>query len=177
MSARALINLTQSKVAVVDDADLPLVEGYSWYASRVPKKVGSNWYARTSIRVGGRVVKVQMHRFLLGLKPGDLGVDHRDDDGLNNRRENLRLATQSQNNANSSGHPSCRRSLYKGVYWHRDAGLRAGGRWCAEIWVNGKPIFRYARTEVEAAALYNELAIQHFGEFARLNDVDVPGTL
>ena len=97
-------------------------------------------------------------------------MDHIDRDGLNNRRGNLRLATQTQNNANSIGSPTRRMSRYKGVYWDRDNRYRASGYWIATVMVNGKQITRCAATEIEAAAAYNQLALQHFGEFARLND-------
>ncbi len=50
--------------------------------------------------------------------------------------------------------------------------MKAGGRWRAQIRVNGKSIRRYASSELAAAKAYNALAKQHFGEFARLNCVD-----
>ena len=167
----ATVELTQGQFAVVDDADLPLVDGYSWCATSKTKRGKACWYATTGVQVGGgRQTTCFMHRLILGLQPGDPQVDHRDGDGLNNQRNNLRLATNSQNQANSNGSPSRRKSRYKGVYWNRDSRYRAGGRWRAEIKVNGRKMARIARTEIDAARIYNELAIRHFGEFARLND-------
>ena len=163
----ATVELTQGKVAIVDEADLPLVTGHSWCASCYTLKSGEvRWWAVA--RINRKMT--QMHRVLLGLKPGDPNVDHIDRDGLNNRRENLRLATQTQNNANSIGHPTHRRSRYKGVSWDRDDRHCAGGFWRATVTVNGKRIARCAATEIEAAVLYNQLALTHFGEFARLNE-------
>lgn len=169
MTAEAMIiQLTRGQAAVIDDVDLPLVSGHSWSARCRQQKHGVCWYAATGM--AGSLV--YMHRLLLGLKPGDHGVDHKDGDGLNNRRSNLRLATASQNGANSPGQPSRRKSMYKGVAWAKDRRLRAGGHWCAQIKVNRATTYRYAKTEIEAAEIYNVLARQHFGQFARLNTLD-----
>jgi hypothetical protein len=158
----AEIQLTQGKVAIVDDEDLPLVEQYTWHAARRR----GNWYAETIV---GRCRNLGMHRVILGLLAIGSEVDHRDRDGLNNTRKNLRVATRSQNQANSIGQPNRRKSLYKGVRWHRDSRMKAGGRWRAQVMVHGKRITRAATTELEAAQQYNELAMKYFGDFARLN--------
>lgn len=158
------IQLTQDKVAVVDDSDLVIVGAHRWYAWKWVTKSGTcRWYAMTN--VARKTVK--MHRLILGLKPGDPDVDHRDKDGLNNRRANLRLATQSQNNANSSGYPTRRKSKYRGVC--RRLKRDAGTCWVASVQANGKMVRRYAKTELEAARLYDDLALRYFGEFAQLN--------
>lgn len=161
------IRLTRGKTAIIDDIDLELVAGHSWCAHRERTRSIAKWSAGTSI--GGKYVK--MHRLILGLHPGDPEVDHRDGDGLNNRRENLRLATKSQNGANSLGKLTIRKSKYKGVSWDKEPRRKTGGHWRAQIRVNGKAIVRLAESEFEAARLYNELALEHYGEFARLNSV------
>jgi len=81
------------------------------------------------------------------------------------------MATPSQNMANSAGHLSLRKSKYKGVLWHKNLNLKAGGRWCTIIKINGKQIARHSPTETEAAVAYNEMAVQYFGNFAKLNAV------
>lgn len=53
----------------------------------------------------------------------------------------------------------------------RAPGTPAGARWCAEIKVNGRRLRKYAQSEVEAALKYNEMAVEHFAAFARLNNV------
>lgn len=161
----AAILLTRGQQAFVDDADWLHVAEYSWHAINY----GRTWYAETRIEVRGRQQAVLMHRLLLGLQHGDPDVDHIDRDGLNNRRENLRLATKSQNNANSIGQPSRRKSPFKGVYWKKYANMSAGGLWCVEIQANGSKEVHYAKTEIEAAVLYDQLAVQRFGAYARLN--------
>lgn len=163
------VQLTHGKIALVDDEDLPRVRNYSWRAAR---SFNNTWYAITSVRGADRQWKtVRMHRLILDADEGDPEVDHRNLNGLDNRRENLRTATHSQNLANGIGHPSLRKSKYKGVSWHRDPARRAGGRWLAKVTVGGKSFRHYAETELTAAAWYNALANAHFGLFSRPNRV------
>ena len=164
-----IVDLTQGQCAVIDDTDLLLVEGRSWYAHRIVMKSGIRWYAETEIN--GKTLL--MHRRLLGLGQSDPDVDHVDGDGLNNRRGNLRLATRSQNCANADGHPTRRKSKYKGVRWRSDTRYRAAGYWLAILGIDGRRVQRTARTELEAAQIYNELASQHFGEYARMNALEI----
>ena len=77
-------------VAVVDDRDLPLVAGRKWYAHRV--KGSLTVYAKTGTAKG----HVFMHHLIVGRRRG-LEVDHRDGNGLNNRRSNLRHVTHAVN--------------------------------------------------------------------------------
>jgi hypothetical protein len=96
--------------------------------------------------------------------PAGMIVDHRDGDGLNNQRENLRLCTHSQNMQNRRLQRN-NRSGYKGVYW-----IKAQGVWAARITVNRVPINlgRFDTAE-QAARAYDEAALKYHGEFARLN--------
>ena len=165
----AEIPLTQGKVALVDDADLPLLSGYTW---RAQKWTGGNgWYAITSLYVRGSgrrnrlVVPILMHGLLLHDAPR---VDHRDGDGLNNRRENLRPCTQSQNLANRGKETKriCS-SRYKGV------GREPGRPWRASIRLDGRPRhLGYFTDEAAAARAYNAAALAHWGEYARLNVIE-----
>ena len=162
-----------SKVALVDDRDFDSLNRFKWYAWKLPP---DRWYAaRNCPRIGGKQQHVSMHRFLLGARKGE-AVDHVNGDGLDNRRVNLRLASQAQNLANArkkrtwNGHPTS--SRFKGVMWHR-----AAGKWKAEIRVGGRS--RYLglfADEVEAAEAYNRAALQIFGEYARLNIYRKPVT-
>ena len=90
----ATISLTMGVVTVVDEADLPLVSGRSWQAHR--RSDGDGWYAVSD--------GVRMHRLLLNATDGEV-VDHIDGDGLNNRRANLRVGTQSMNCVNRKRTP------------------------------------------------------------------------
>lgn len=153
------IPLTQGKVALIDDEDWPLVAGHKWRAY----KNGHSFYAASD--VGGRRNKrtLQMHRLLLGAMPGQF-VDHKDRNGLNNTRSNLRLCTKAQNAQNSRKYARGS-SLYKGVRWRPER-----QKWFASIGTH--PNVRWLGTftdPVEAAKAYDAAAKQLFGEFARLN--------
>jgi hypothetical protein len=96
-----LIPLTQDKFAIVDPKDYDQLGQYKWYA----KKGGNTYYAARGVRVykDGKYVGVKqilMHRVITNA-PAGMMVDHRDHNGLNNRRSNLRLCTREQNAQNS----------------------------------------------------------------------------
>jgi len=159
------VPLTRGLFAIVDDADAALVLPYKWYACPAPRRV--TWYAARKLN-GGRQY---MHHVICPPPPGR-GVDHIDGDGLDNRRENLRPATQKEQTRNRRPQGNKMSSPYKGVRWHsRKTRYRNGGHWEAAITVDGKRIHRSAHSELEAARLYNDLARQHFGEFAWLNPI------
>src|SRR5688572_25116532 len=84
------IALTRGKVALVDEADAELLAGHSWCANLNSKT--DHWYAQSRIR--GKLV--YMHRLITGAGQGQV-VDHINDDGLDNRRENLRLVSHASN--------------------------------------------------------------------------------
>lgn len=143
--------------ALVDDADYEELSQYKWH-------LFSGAYANRNLLQseegqGGML----MHRQILRI-PG--GIDHKDGDGLNNTRDNLRPANQSQNNMNAKPRKNST-SQYKGVYWNS-----YHGKWSAHIHVDGRKVYigRYA-TQREAALAYNQAAALHFGEYARLNEI------
>ena len=100
------IKLTQGKIALIDAADYTLVKDYNWCAVNTHNL----WYAVG--RQKGSRKQVKMHRLLLGITNSKILVDHKDGDGLNNTRENIRVATSSQNGANRN---STGKSKYLGV--------------------------------------------------------------
>ncbi len=139
-----------------DEAGAPTI---SWYALEEPS--GPVYAVRTESNPRRMT---WLHREICRPKPG-LDVDHIDNNGLNNRRRNLREATRSQNLANR---PKSRgRCRYKGVYW--DA---SRGKWQAMLRVNGanRHLGRFS-DEVEAARAYNSAALAVWGEFANINQV------
>lgn len=92
-------------------------------------------------------------------------VDHRDGNGLNNRRCNIRSATTEENRRNTKKRLGCT-SLFKGVY------RKPSGRFVVFICIRGKQEYIGSFTnEFEAARTYNELAKKEFGEFAWLNEI------
>lgn len=150
------IQLTQGKVALVDDADFELVAAHKWNAA----KRKNSWYAQS---YAGGDKRIHMHRLIMDFP--EMEVDHINGNGLDNRRENLRLATRTQNNRNNRGHVAAT-SRFKGVSWSVER-----QKWFACIGVDGKtiPLGRYA-DEKEAAQAYNVAAKKLWGDFARLND-------
>ncbi len=156
------IKLSQDKWAEIDDEDYILIKAYKWYA--VCRR--STWYTLADKIGGGGTVS--MHRLISGLKTGDpRKVDHRDGDGLNNRRSNLRVCDNQRNRWNSKSVTDTT-SKYKGVSWHK---FRSGnGRWRASITVDGvKNRLGFFDTEEEAARAVDAFMIEHHGEYARLN--------
>lgn len=145
------IRLTNGDIAIVDDEDFERVSQHNWYLNR--KRNGP--YAIT--KIDGETVG--MHRFILGLKKGDgLQGDHRDGDGLNNCRSNLRIATGSDN----------QRNQVRRVPKHGYLGICPFGKsWVAYIHVHSKRIHLGSYPTKEAAAVaYDKSAREVYGEFA-----------
>ena len=158
------IQLTKGKKTIIDDDDYPKVSKHKWYAQNYAH-VGylPCYHARTDINRK----KILMHRFILNPKPNE-NIDHINGNGLDNRKDNLRIATVQQNGCNrkkDTGHKkdACS-SQYKGVT------KRKNDRWETTIRMQGKYIYLGCfKTEEEAGRAYDSEAKKLFGEFARLN--------
>lgn len=152
------IPLTKGMVAVVDDDDWEWLSLFKWISW---KNQSGNWYAVRD-RAHRKPKRIYMHRFILG-SPMD-GVDHWDRDGLNNQRQNLRLANKSQNASNSK----CRSPYgFKGVKFDQRRGT-----WHAQIRRNG--VNRYLGkfdSPVGAAMAYDRAALEVSGMYARTNEM------
>jgi len=152
------IKLTQGKVATVDEKNADLAR-LLWHCHE-------GYAARR-----GDCDKLELlHRVVyereLGrkLEPGEQ-VDHIDRNTVDNRIENLRLATHAQNMANKGKQKGTYSSEYKGVCWHK-----ATKNWRARIMVDGKLIhLGLFIDEMDAASAYDEAAMKYHGDFARLN--------
>lgn len=159
------IELTQGQRAIVDDLFFEELNRYKWHTDRKQKR--STYYAvRYTHRENGIVKSTSMHRSVMQLAGLDVSsiIDHRNGNGLDNRLENIRNASASQNCWNSRKQKN-NTSGYKGVYWEPRR-----CHWFAVINVNLKRIYLgHYETSVAAAAAYNKAAIQLHGEFARLN--------
>lgn len=160
------VQLTQGKIALVDDADAVRVLMYRW--SAVCGDTGL-WYAKSRLK-GTSPRSVYLHRFILGLSVGDPRVDHRNGDGLDCQRLNLRIATAAQNTYNMKVRTTSTTGL-KGVTPRR-------GRWDASIQYEGRRCYlgTYV-TPQDAARVYDAKARELFGEFARINFPDYFGPL
>ena len=157
----AYVPLTKGYEAIIDVEDVHLVEGQTWSAQ---KNYNTTYAIRTDLRKGKRR-QVYMHRLIMG-EPESSGVDHRDGNGLNNRRRgeagNLRISTQSENMHNRRGSKN-NKPGGKRVHWSA-----ASPKWRAQIRLHGKAVWsvRFDALEDAAAARSKKLAEIH-GEFAR----------
>ena len=145
--------------AQVSDEDYEELNQYKWYAQQ-PRK--EKLYA---VRMVNRKL-IKMHRIILKLTSSDSQGDHIDGNGLNNQRNNLRIATHSQNMANRKAN---KRGISK--YLGVSARKRNGQikYWQAQCCSSGIKYTKIYKTEVEAAVSYNEMALKYHGEFAKLN--------
>ena len=139
---------------MIDDEDYWKVLQYSWY-------VDWRGYA-CNRRIG------YMHHLVYGKKER---LDHKDGNKLNMQKSNLRPATQLQNVRNQKKTTSPTSSRFKGVSRYKYSKTK---HWIASITVNYKHIhIGVFETEEEAALAYNEKAVEYFGEFAKLNVVEM----
>ena len=156
------IPLTQGKAALIDDADFDLVKSYGWCVDRRYK--GSCYYVVTGSRQNGEYHKVYMHRLIMSPSEGQ-DVDHINNNGLDNRRVNLRICTRTENLRNSRSKGGS--SKYKGVSW-----IKRRKKWQAQIMCNRRHFhIGYYSDDKCAADAYNESAKKLFGTFAKLNKV------
>lgn len=161
-----LIPMSQGKTATISAGDFGRVGFHKWYSV----KSGDNrYYAATYIKIEGEWTTILMHRLIMDIQNISFPlVDHVNQDGLDNRRSNLRLCTYAENMRNRSRrrNSTCK---YKGVVYHKhkktrpyEASLVYGGK--------RKSLGCFSSQKM-AALVYNVEAIINFGEFARLNEV------
>lgn len=151
---RAIV-LSNGMMAIVDADQFERMNKHQWH----PLKGHQTHYAA---RDGGTIL---MHRELR--TAGSSEVDHINGNGLDNRLDNLRVVTKSQQRCNQGKrrekHGSS--SQFKGVCWDK-----ARERWAAACKFEGKNVYRGRfDNEIAAAIAYDHAARKHHGEYARLN--------
>ena len=155
------IQLTQGKVALVDDEDFERINRISWHAHFSH----GSWYANGKVGKRPNRKCVHLHRVIMGLEFGDeRQIDHINHDGLDNRKCNLRICNNAENNRNKKPQVGCG-SLYKGVWWNK-----RNKKWIVGITYNYKQFhIGCFDVEIEAAKAYDIKAKELFGEFANTN--------
>ena len=151
------IPLTGGFTTVIDEADWPLVAPYTWCTV----KQGTRYpYAKAWAREGADRRVIFMHRLILNAPP-ELQIDHKNHDTLDNRRSNLRLVTNAQNQANLRARGGT--SRFRGVRWFKN-------RWQAAVMFHGRLHYlgRYDDEE-EAARAVDRALLAWWGDHARLN--------
>lgn len=164
------IPLTRGKVALVDDEDYERLNRHKWQAISIKQKRGTAWYARrmTSLKDGPRKA-IYMHRDVLRA-PDGMPVDHRDFNGLNNQKKNIRVCSYSENGRRRRKSRGTR-SRYKGVAYVKRSDI-PDRHWQASIrWQGTTHTLGLFAHEKDAALMYNVAAQLFFGEFAYLNNV------
>lgn len=152
-----LIKLTKGFFAKVDDDDFEKCNKISWYYNKSFN--GYTAYAETK----SFKLKISMHRFIMNPKKNEF-VDHINGNGLDNRKNNLRICTRSQNTVNSKIRTD-NTTGYKGVSYYKSR-----NKYEAYINVKGKRTkLGYFTCPKEAAIAYDQMAKLLHGEFARLN--------
>lgn len=150
------------KFALISNIDFKKVNKNRWYLTR--NKNGT-FYASMFICKNGIISTKLMHRFILNLSFKNPSIDHKDRNGLNNQRNNLRVCTKSQNQQNRLKQAKKTSSKYKGVSW-----CKVNKKWRTQIIVLGKRIsLKYHRNEIKAAKAYDKAAIKYFKSFSRTN--------
>lgn len=148
-------------IILVDDEDCVYLSQFKWFI----RKTKNNMYAKTFVNKGKEPIKTEeMHRMLIKRLKGQ-EIDHINRNGLDNRKENLRISTRAQNSMNRAKYKNkVFSSIYKGVH------KNPNNSFSATIWLNKKSVrIGSFRSEEEAAKAYDARATIEFGEFAYLN--------
>jgi hypothetical protein len=159
------IILPDRSIVLVDAEDFKELSRYKWHLLNHGVRRYAKRYSTKKERELGYPIFIRMHRQIMKViqYPGT-GIDHRNGNGLDNQKSNLREATDQQNGANSIKKVTAT-SIYKGVCKHT-----VNNNWIAGIKFNYKRLHLGSfKTEVEAALAYNRKATELFGEFAQLN--------
>jgi hypothetical protein len=157
------IQLTQGKVALVDDDLFEYLNQWKWCANN---KNGKFYVVRNITVSKNKQNSIFMHRFIMKPDKG-MVIDHLDGNPLNNQKNNLRICTHAENMRNSKISIN-NKSGYKGVSYQEDR-----NNYRASIKFNNKKInIGDFIDPIDAARAYNAAALKYHGEFAHINKID-----
>jgi hypothetical protein len=149
----------------LDKEDYYRCNNFNWY---IGGHGGKLYAVRTVIGAEMEITTMRMNREIMKA-PEDRVVDHRNGDSLDNRRDNLRIATQAENMQNRRKRKNTT-SQYIGVWFAKEK-----KKWESRITQDGKKIYLGSFVnEIDAAKAYDEAAKKYRGEFAKLNFPDIP---
>lgn len=150
------IPLTNGYVAIVDSADEALVRPYKWHVQI--SRGGKPYACRTINSPGGKTTRVRMHRVICSCPAGSV-IDHKNGNTLDNRRENLRAVTHSENMRNVPSALPGSATGVRGVEFDKQR-----NRFRATIRIAGKhKAFGFFKTVEEAHLLRLKLELEHYG--------------
>lgn len=157
MSGGIEIPLTRGMFAIVDEIDFEDVSQHRWYAQRGKR----TFYAARDKTIDGKKFHILMPRAILKVSDSRILVDHRNGNGLDNRRSNLRTCTIAENNCNRQHLQRTNTSGVHGVFW--DSGCN---KWRASITANNKTVYIGIFNDKDAAKKARDAkALEFFGEF------------
>lgn len=145
------------RICEIDREDLPRVRAFSWSLVKSRKTI----YAMSSTSL----IVIKMHRLILSFPESNHVIDHVDNNGLNNKKSNLRTCSMIENSWNSGIHAN-NKTGFLGVTFNKKNQC-----FIAQIGFNKRKVYlgSFGKDPLRAAAAYNEAAKRFFGEFAKLN--------
>lgn len=162
MSATIKYQINEDTFVLLDAEDVAHVERFKWS----PQVHERTTYAQANVWRNDQRSTMVLHRFIARAQDNE-HVDHRNGDGLDCRKANLRTCLKFQNNRNARVRMD-NKSGYKGVSWWKH-----GEKWTAYIFIDGKHRHIGYFSSAEAAArAYDAVAQREWGEFAWLNFPD-----
>jgi len=157
------IHLKENYFALVDDDDYDYLMQWKWFLKLTKRNSVIYTYAICNLHKKDGWSSVSMHKMIMNTPKG-FQIDHKDHNGLNNQRVNLRICTHGENQMNRNTYS---KTGYMGVYENK------WGNYYAQISHN-KKIYRLGTfpTKEQAAQTYNTAAQKYHGEFAKLNIIN-----
>lgn len=154
-----------NKWCYFDKNDLPIISKHTWHLRKHNHSdilyAGTNIYCKVTKTCSTK----NMHRMIL--KSPQKHIDHKDGNGLNNRRNNLRRCNRSQNLSNRKVLQKNNTVGFKGVYYESSSNKYRVMIGVKRVRLSGGRF----KNPIDAAKMYNQLALKHHGEFARLNTI------